>query len=85
MTNNTNCIHEKVCKYANPCLHDVENLSCEYYVEPKQGEWVNGRCSNCDCKRPNEYASVHSETGTRKFYPLFCWNCGARMKEGDEK
>ena len=52
-------------------------------VEPKQGEWINGRCSNCDCKRPNEYASVHSETGTRKFYPLFCWNCGARMKEGD--
>ena len=42
MNNNANCIHEKVCKYADPCLHGVGNLSCEYYEEANDRQ-----CEKC--------------------------------------
>ena len=47
------------------------------YKEPKQGEWivvvpnVSSKCPFC--------STIVSDT------PNFCPNCGARMKEGDEK
>lgn len=74
------CIHNKV------CLLSKSRAACELFDESRpHGEWIykNGKywCSSCGDK-----AIYHSHIQA----PLphltnFCPNCGARMKEGDEK
>ena len=53
--------------------------------EPKQGEWGrDGHCTECGYRKPFEY-TYYSSDGITIYSANFCPNCGARMKEGDEK
>ena len=86
------------CPSSKDCYDEKTNTLCELYhdmdrldfgealdmaiealKEPKQGEWIKNQntfwtCTNC------EWVNKHN----RDLYN-FCPNCGARMKEGDEK
>ena len=51
----------------------------EALKDPKKGEWDdNDKCSVC-----GHYCLC--DGWGNEFHSLFCPNCGARMKEGDEK
>ena len=74
------CIHNPVCIRIVHTFGCTEK--CSYYLEePKQGEWIEVTHSGKDIYLCSECAEAY-----KMYIPYnFCPNCGARMKEGDEK
>ena len=91
------CIHYPVCIRIVHTFGCTEN--CGYYLEePKQGEWIpfewdenyknkillsKGSDSHMEEYWAEEF--VCSVCGNEHHWRKYCPNCGARMKEGDEK
>ena len=80
----------KTCSHLIVCIHAHRDIKgCAYYdKKPKQGEWYHWGspfsddsiadsivCSVCKAR----FVEIKGELFN------FCPNCGARMKEGDEK
>ena len=84
------CRDEMGCGACDLVMEDVYILeaylmACKALEEPKQGEWINDNASwgFVDLECPfchSEYLDIdHIDKWN------FCPNCGAKMKEGDEK
>lgn len=64
-----------------PELEEALKIAIEALKVPKQGEWVEVTHSGKDIYLCSECAEAYKMYITYNFCP----NCGARMKEGDEK
>ena len=62
------------------------NMAIEALKEPKQGEWIEHRQFNPIGCFYSEYecSNCHDDVWQKTEWQ-FCPNCGARMREGDEK
>lgn len=76
------CIYTEVSTETDRCAIDV---AIEALKEPKQGEWIYNKGDIEVGVPPTNECSECGHYIDELLYPNFCPNCGARMKEGDEK
>ena len=90
----SNMKHDDIAVYGrkDKPIHEAVDMAIEALKEPKQGEWINkdygiGKCwATCsECGESTNGGAQDHGFGYDYSFPNFCPNCGARMKEGDEK
>lgn len=60
-------------KIFNQCMDYIDSAPT---IEPKQGEWIDGKCDQCGGHAPFwSMASTYYKSN-------YCPSCGARMKKG---